>query len=406
MTNFGGQIGNENLASRKSIKPHDITTIDYSNFASNGSFIVEKAQEKTHNGFMFDYGVSYKPNTYYTMKCNIQLISGSIKYMGYHSGLPSTELTMYLDGKAISSSTDISSIFNDKQEHTLVYVYRTGATLNNTSSETNQTYVQPNKNDASLKYKMKVSHLKLEEGTTNTPWCPAKAEQTGENIRIWAGATYTDRDNAPFRVNQNGELFASKGTFSGKVASEEVNVGRIHLHDDAIVIDTSVAKVDEHGEIHRIQTLDDSGNPYIKLSPSLAQFNVDLNLGSTIKYKHSDNRLLMNGASLELTGPQALSKIVYNPGDGPTSGLNFFATYNGGQHVIRHASIPENAGALIFDNEGVRGTKGDFVFTQGNFNGQVKVHIDGEANIKEKITNTKNNIEQRYTSKGVYFYAG
>ena len=68
--------------------------------------------------------------------------------------------------------------------------------------------------------------------------------------------------------------------------------------------------------------------------------------------------------------------------------------------------MSEYAGALIFDNEGVQGTKGDFVFTQGNLNGQVKVHIDGEANIKEKITNTKNNIEQRYTSKGVYFYAG
>ena len=114
----------------------------------------------------------------------------------------------------------------------------------------------------------------------------------------------------------------------------------------------------------------------------------------------------MNGATLELTGPQALSKITYNPGGGATSGLNFFATSNGGQHVIRHSGTADYAGALIFDNEGVRGTKGDFVFTQGNLNGQVKVHIDGEANIKEKITNTKNNIEQRYTSKGIFFYAG
>ena len=185
-----------------------------------------------------------------------------------------------------------------------------------------------------------------------------------------------------------------------------MNVGRIHLHDDAIVIDTAVAKANEMGEIYKIQPLDDSGNPYIKLSPSLAQFNVDLNLGSSIKYKNSDNRFLMNGAALELTGAQALSKIVYNPGGGATSGLNLFSTYNGGQHVIRHSGVADYAGALIFDNEGVRGSKGDFIFTQGNLNGQVKVHIDGEANIKEKITNTKNNIEQRYTSKGIFFYAG
>lgn len=225
-------------------------------------------------------------------------------------------------------------------------------------------------------------------------------------IRIWAGATYNDRDNAPFRVTQNGELFASKGTFSGKVISEEVNIGKIHLHDNAIVIDNSVATLDEEGQIYRIQPLHDSGSPHIKLDPSLAQFNVDVNLGNKIKYKHSDNKLLMNGATLELTGPKALSKITYNPGEGATSGLNFFATANGGQHIIRHSGTADNIGALIFDNEGVRGTKGDFIFTQGNLNGQVKVHIDGEANIKEKITNTKNNIEQRYTSKGIFFYAG
>ena len=251
-----------------------------------------------------------------------------------------------------------------------------------------------------------ISNVKMEKGSEATPWCPAKSEQTGDNIRIWAGATYSGRESAPFRVNQNGELFASKGTFSGKVVSEEVNIGKIHLHDNAIVIDNSVATLDEEGQIYRIQPLHDSGNPHIKLDPSLAQFNVDVNLGTKIKYKHSNNKLSMNGATLELAGPQALSKITYNPGEGATSGLNFFATANGGQHVIRHSGTADYAGALIFDNEGVRGTKGDFVFTQGNLNGQVKVHIDGEANIKEKITNTKNNIEQRYTSKGIFFYAG
>ena len=251
-----------------------------------------------------------------------------------------------------------------------------------------------------------LSNVKMEKGSEATPWCPAKSEQTGDNIRIWAGATYNSRESAPFRVNQNGELFASKGTFSGKVVSEEVNIGKIHLHDNAIVIDNSVATLDEEGQIYRIQPLHDSGNPHIKLDPSLAQFNVDVNLGTKIKYKHSNNKLSMNGATLELAGPQALSKITYNPGEGATSGLNFFATANGGQHVIRHSGTADNLGALIFDNEGVRGTKGDFIFTQGNLSGQVKVYIDGEANIKEKITNTKNNIEQRYTSKGIFFYAG
>ena len=67
-----------------------------------------------------------------------------------------------------------------------------------------------------------IKNIKVEKGSEATPWCPAKAEQTGDNIRIWAGASYNSRESAPFRVNQNGELFASKGTFSGKVVSEEV----------------------------------------------------------------------------------------------------------------------------------------------------------------------------------------
>ena len=367
MTNFGGQIGNENLATGTAnileIKGNNTT-----NQTARPWGLVSSLVNNKKITVSLDYETTSNATGTFNVQCGEPFYGGLIDRIDV-SKEPKGRLVKTID----FGTGDFSKV--------QVRLDNFNGTLT-------------------------IKNFKVELGSQSTPWCPAKSEQTGDNIRIWAGATYSGRDNAPFRVNQNGELFASKGTFSGKVASEEVNVGRIHLHDDAIVIDTSVAKVDEHGEIYTVQPLDDSGNPYVKLSPSLAQFNVDLNLGSSIKYKHSDNKLLMNGATLELTGAQALSKITYNPGAGATSGLNFFATTNGGQHVIRHSETADNIGALIFDNEGVRGTKGDFVFTQGNFNGQAKVHIDGEANIKEKITNTKNNIEQRYTSKGVYFYAG
>ena len=369
MTNFGGQIGNENLATGTTEKK---------------DFKGSNTENQCFTLFKLDYTIVQ--NRQITVSFDYEATANATGTFRVQTGGP-----YYTN---LSDTVNVAKAPKGKMVKTL--------TVNTGDKTFNAAQVRLDNFNGTLT----IQNVKVEYGAETTPWCPAKAEQTGENIRIWAGATYTDRDNAPFRVNQNGELFASKGTFSGKVASEEVNVGRIHLHDDAIVIDTSVAKVDEHGEIYTVQPLDDSGNPFVKLSPSLAQFNVDLNLGSSIKYKNSDNRFLMNGATLELTGAQALSKITYNPGGGATSGLNFFATSNGGQHVIRHSGVADYAGALIFDNEGVRGTKGDFIFTQGNLNGQVKVHIDGEANIKEKITNTKNNIEQRYTSKGVYFYAG
>lgn len=51
----------------------------------------------------------------------------------------------------------------------------------------------------------------------------AKAGITGtgnsnETVRIWAGSSETTKDNAPFRVQQDGTLFASKGVFSGLVS--------------------------------------------------------------------------------------------------------------------------------------------------------------------------------------------
>ena len=386
MTNFGGQIGNENLAT-KTANILEIKGNNTSNQVVWDPYFTKDKKTLSQLGFKEGESLALSFDWEISKNDTLDFVYGDFRAEfvgdnGYKGPIKNPV------ARFSSSNTKGHMTATVKLNATMLESY--GLRIRVDNSVLNLT----------------ISNVKMEKGSEATPWCPAKSEQTGQNIRIWAGATYTDRDNAPFRVNQNGELFASKGTFSGKVASEEVNVGRIHLHDDAIVIDTSVAKVDEHGEIHRIQTLDDSGNPFVKLSPSLAQFNVDLNLGSSIKYKNSDNRFLMNDATLELTGAQALSKITYNPGGGATSGLNFFATSNGGQHVIRHSGTAENAGALIFDNEGVRGTKGDFIFTQGNFNGQAKVHIDGEANIKEKITNTKNNIEQRYTSKGIYFYAG
>ena len=404
MTNFGGQIGNENIA----LKTNQGTTGWGWGLQSGGKTISEVVEDgirccKLTRDNVASTGWSYisyshinrsvyKPNTKYTVSFDVKASTSTQLNIILRRGNSSDPLTN--EAKTVNLNT------NDWTKCSVTLT--TLATLPATSDQV--LYITGMDSSPGSTYVFK--NLKIELGTEATPWCPAKAEQTGDNIRIWAGATYSGRDNAPFRVNQNGELFASKGTFSGKVVSEEVNIGKIHLHDNAIVIDNSIATLDEDGQIYRIQPRHDSGNPHIKLDPSLAQFNVDVNLGNKIKYKHSDNKLLMNGATLELAGPQALSKITYNPGEGVTSGLNFFATTNGGQHVIRHSGAADNIGALIFDNEGVRGTKGDFVFTQGNFNGQAKVHIDGEANIKEKITNTKNNIEQRYTSKGIFFYAG
>lgn len=55
-----------------------------------------------------------------------------------------------------------------------------------------------------------------------------ETDENEENspVRIWAGASPTEKNNAPFRVTQDGSLYASKGIFSGSLNVEEDSIFR------------------------------------------------------------------------------------------------------------------------------------------------------------------------------------
>ena len=50
------------------------------------------------------------------------------------------------------------------------------------------------------------------------------AGTTEQSVRIWAGSGETDKNNAPFRVLQDGTMYANKGVFSGLVRKAPVNI--------------------------------------------------------------------------------------------------------------------------------------------------------------------------------------
>ena len=61
------------------------------------------------------------------------------------------------------------------------------------------------------------------------PKATAKAGITGagngdESVRIWAGSGETDKNNAPFRVQQDGTMYANKGVFSGLVRKNPTHI--------------------------------------------------------------------------------------------------------------------------------------------------------------------------------------
>ncbi|QGZ15856.1 tail fiber protein [Elizabethkingia phage TCUEAP1] len=59
------------------------------------------------------------------------------------------------------------------------------------------------------------------------------------SVRIWAGAAYEGRNNAPFRVLHNGKLFATGAEISGKITAETGEIGDFKLENGSMINGTS-----------------------------------------------------------------------------------------------------------------------------------------------------------------------
>ncbi len=71
---------------------------------------------------------------------------------------------------------------------------------------------------------------------------------SGSEIRLWAGSTYANRATAPFRVNQDGEIFSTKGTIGGwTLATDALFTGTKHIADGFSTTGVTIAS---NGSIH------------------------------------------------------------------------------------------------------------------------------------------------------------
>lgn len=55
-------------------------------------------------------------------------------------------------------------------------------------------------------------------------------------VRIWAGSTYANRANAPFRVTHEGDLYASKATIEGSIIATSGKIGSFNISDGILKI--------------------------------------------------------------------------------------------------------------------------------------------------------------------------
>jgi phage minor structural protein len=217
-----------------------------------------------------------------------------------------------------------------------------------------------------------ISEIKLEVGSTATNWVPSLSE-TGQQVRFWSGAKYEDRYSAPFIIYQDGSIKATKGTFQGTFTGS-VDIGNIHISDTT---STSASfKINNNTETQTI----------IELTDSKAQFNSDFILGNNvIKYTQSDGKLAMT------------SQLVATRTNGNSISLNNSGSFidlvnkDGGSFTIRSN---DGYGGLVFVANGssqTGGTETEYDFKFGTANSDVKVKIEGELEVTDKIRSSSLN---------------
>ena len=257
--------------------------------------------------------------------------------------------------------------------------------------------------------------FKVEKCTKDkaTKWSPAPEDNLNP-VRIWAGSEYEKRDNAPFRVYQNGDIYATNGTFSGRVLGH-IDSGNIHINNGEFIINSTSTYVNEHNEISTCNldgvARDAHPNPYIMFSATKNFINTDLIFGTTdntrIKYSNANSTLDINAKTTINTGTTG---ITVENGKAWNSGINLFSRLSGnsGSFTLNFradSGKPEQCNTLYLISRGGKGTSfGDLCLRRETWAEDFDLRIKGNLQVTNKITSETNSIEMRATADGWGFY--
>lgn len=110
------------------------------------------------------------------------------------------------------------------------------------------------------------------------------------NIRFYAGTDFNNKENAPFKVFNDGSIEALKGYFGGTFTGE-INIGNIHITD-----------TNETDASFVINSNDDD-ETLIALKEQEAKFNVDFNINDQIKYSKAKSNLEVYSDTIFASNP-------------------------------------------------------------------------------------------------------
>ena len=153
--------------------------------------------------------------------------------------------------------------------------------------------------------KMWVTQLKLERNNVVTDWIPN--ENDGLSLtRFWAGEGYENRDNAPFRVLQNGTIIATRGEFGGTFTGK-IEIGNIKIHD-----------TNESNGVIEIKNRDDVAT-VVKIGEENSYFNSPIYIGapsptsgqysSSFKISPADKKIEAYSGSSIVIGDKGTSRL-------------------------------------------------------------------------------------------------
>lgn len=410
ITNYGATIGNENMIKNSNFSnslnnwyAHDMNSggTNKSLMAATGgdwippnTYVLQIRGTNTVERYGVGQALKLKPNTKYTLTgyCACHR-TGNLRITFRNEELSSSHIHNFVPANSTGG--------NDFSKWTRI---KTTFTTQAATEYSMNLYTEKFGDNGFAWF----GELKLEEGEGETPWCPHKDEQINYT-RFWAGTSFENRDNAPFRVMQNGDLVANRGTFGGTVVSDEVNVGNIHLHENQIVLNSVTKMMNDDGEVCSIEPRHANANPFVNINTGYSLFNNNMYLGSLdnkkVEFINGDNLFNMYKTKFKWTpNNDAQTSIAFNPNGGTHAGLNLIGI-SGGVHILRHSTASDRLGTMIFDSQGNQGQIGDFSFTRKNHSEDVKVEVDGELVVKTKITGKTSKMEMRATSTGFAFYA-
>lgn len=376
MTNYGGQIGNENMASNTT----GIRTITGNN-STNQCTIVANLKANSISGKTVMVSYKYKFAKGATGTFRVQTAGSYWVQVGETLTADGTEKSGKVVGK-LTTTVPTDKVINALQVR-----------MDNFTGTA------------------EISEIKVEEGTEATPWCPHPLEQLN-NVRIWAGEKYENRNSAPFRVYENGDIVATNGTFNGRVLGH-IDSKNIHIHEGQFVINSVTTFIDDDNQVASIASRDVHPNPYMLLSAEKNFINTDISFGtiedSRIKYSNNNRTLDVNCKANFNIGT---TRLTCNSGTAWSDGIEFASRLTGNNGLVAmnfrgtSSSDANHMNTLYMVAKGGKGsTYGDFCMRRANWDEDFDLNVHGNVKIKTAISSELHGVQIKAVSnEGWGFY--